>query len=234
MNRKRWMQIGGALVGVVLAGALVAGTVFADSPATPSTISSGSSPTTQGTGQLSAAQLFVNRLAQNLGISTSQLQTGLKTTEVQSVADAVAAGKINAQQGATLTQKINASNGIGFFRFVDRVRDRISLARYLKVQIGTEIANDLGMTPKDLKAELQSGQTLSQVITAHGKTTDQVVNDVVAKARTRLDASVANGNLTQTRENQLLANLQTRLTNAINNNTLGTSSQPSTSATPTP
>ena len=227
MNRKRWMQIGGALVGVALAGALVFGTVYAASPATPST-TTGGTVTTQGTGQPSRAQVFLNRLAQNLGISSDQLQTGLKTTEDQSVDDAVAAGKITAAQGATLKQKIDASNGIGFFRVLNRVRDRIALVQHLKVAIGSEIANDLGMTPKDLKAELQSGKTLSQVITEHGKTTDQVVNDVVAKARTRLDAAVANGNLTQSRENQLLDNLKTRLTNAIDNNTVA---QPSSTPT---
>lgn len=233
MVRKHWMPISGALVAVALAGVLIAGNVFAASPATPSTTTTGST-SSQSTGQPSAAQLFVNRLAQNLGISTGQLQSGLKTTEVQTVNDAVAAGKLTSKQGAALTQKINASNGLGFFRVVTRVRNRIQLVQYLKVQIGVEIANDLGITPKELKSELQSGQTISQVISAHGKSNSQVVSDVVAKAKTRLDAAVAKGNLTQSRETALLNNLQTRLTNAINNNTLGKSVQPTTSATPTP
>lgn len=208
MPRKRWV-IGGALATLALAASLTAGTVFAASTATPTTNSA------QAT-----VQTFIDRLAQNLGLSSDQVKQGLQKTQDQFVDDAVAAGKITAEQGAALKQQI-ASGEISLypfdFGFGGRHRGGFGFGDAQGV-----IASTLGLTQQQLQSELSSGKTLKQVITEQGKTVDDVVNAVVAQAKTELDQLVQSGTLTQDQETQRLNDLKQQLTDAINNNTFGT------------
>lgn len=218
MDRTRLMlAAGGTLVAGILALG-VAGTAFADS-GTPTT----DAASTAHSGTSHRAEDFLSKLAQNLGISTDQLQTGLKTTEKQYVDQAQQSGKLSADQASTLKQKIDQSNGVSplgrvLGRFARDHGQAHGHGQVVRHQVGEAIADTLGMTPAQLKSELQSGKTLSQVISDHGKTTDDVVNAVVAKAKARLDTAVSNGKLTAEREATILSNLKTRLTEAINSN----------------
>ncbi|HLI50311.1 MAG TPA: hypothetical protein VKU87_00860, partial [Thermomicrobiaceae bacterium] len=76
----------------------------------------------------------------------------------------------------------------------------------------------LGIQPSELSSELKSGKTLQQVITEHGKTTQDVVNAVVAQVKTKLDAKVKANTITQAQETKQLNTLKTQLTNAIETN----------------
>lgn len=199
MSHRRWMVLGASLALVALLSVAAVGTALADNTGTPTS------------GTTSRAQKFLDRLASNLGISTEQLQDGLKTTEKQYVDDAVDNNRITAEQGDHLKQKIDESSGLPGLR---RLLDRHPLA---KVLVERNVADALGMEPRDLRAELTSGKTLSQVITEHGQTVDEVVNTTVAKAQARLDQAVSKNVITQEREQQILDNLKTHLTDLITN-----------------
>lgn len=226
MNRKRWtMAAGGALIAAVLAVGLI-GTAFAAGSGTPPSTQPGTTSTHE-----SRAQQFFDKLATNLGISSDQMQTGLKTTEKQYVSQAQQNGKITQDQANKLDQKIDQSNGIApLSRF-------LHLRQQIKVDTGAAIAKALGITPAVLKSELKSGKTLKDVIVAHspGKTPDQavqdVVNSVVSQAKTKLDKAVQSGKLTTDQETTFLNNLSQRLTNRINN-PVRPNAQPAPNATP--
>lgn len=224
VNRRRLLTAGGGVLVAAVLGVGVAGTAFADNTATPTA----GQP---GTSQESRAEKFLDKLAANLGLTSDQLQNGLKTTEKQYVDQAAQNGTLTQQQATALEQKIDQSNGIApLGRF-------LNLRNRARVNIGQAVAGALGITPQQLKSELQSGKTVKDVIVEHspGKTADQavqdVVNSVVAQAKTRLDTAVQNGKLTGEQESSILTNLSQRLTNRINN-PVRPGAQPAPNATP--
>ena len=220
----RTAKVGGGIATLALAGALFTGTAFAASnTATPTTGSTSTTTTTQTT-QTSRLQQFENRLAQNLGISVDQLTQALKKTSDQSVDAAVTAGKITSAQGTTLKQQIDSGQanplfGIGPMRGMGGPHQ--GMPGMLGGDEASTIASTLGITTTQLQSEISGGKTLPAVITEHGKTVADVVNALVAKEKSELDAQVKAGTLAADQETIDLNNLTQQLTNAINNNTFG-------------
>ncbi len=205
MVRKRWL-IGGGLATLALASTITAGSVFAAPPSTPT-----------ATSAQTKVQTFVDRLAQNLGLTSTQVQTGLQKTEDQSVDDAVASGKMTAAQGDAIKQKIDAGQitpfmfggpGFGMDGRHGHGGDDMNA-----------IASTLGITATQLQSDLSSGTTLAQEITNHGKTVDEVVTAIITQEKTEMDQAVASGKMTQDQETQRLDTMKQQLTDAINNNT---------------
>lgn len=226
MKRRYWFGLGGGLLALVLAGVLLGGTVFAQGSATPSTNSNESTgtPGTTGTSSSSSTfkpgQDFLSHLTGNLHVTSDQLQSAIKSAADQTIDDAVNAGKLSADQASKLKAKIDSAQGLGF---LNRLANRVGISNALhpRVAVFNAVAKALNMQPADLKTELQSGTSISQIITNHHQTTDGVVNSVIAQAKTKLDTAVSNNKLTQDQETTILNKLRTSLTNAINNNTLG-------------
>ena len=84
------------------------------------------------------------------------------------------------------------------------------------------VASYLGITPAELRTELESGKTLAQIAVAHNKTADGVVTTLLADAQKRLDAAVTAKKLTADQEQTFLDRLKTLLTDVVN----GTRPQP--------
>ena len=207
-SRKRWLL--GGLAGVALVAVLTGGVALADS---------GTLPHVAGLGGKRHAlrQQFRAQLATDLGLSDEQLTATFQKAANETIDAAVTQGTLTQAQGAALKQKV-ANGELGNLLGGDRGR-----AARVKHAVGADIAGQLGLTPEELKSELASGQTLNAIITAHGKTVDEVVNGVITDAQTKLD----------TGESKLLDALRQRLTNAIQNNALPGSNTATPSATPT-
>ncbi len=206
MVRKRWI-VGGGLATIALATTVTAGSVFAASP-----------PTSTTTSAQSSDQTFVDRLAQNLGLSSDQVQQGIQTTEDQMVDDQVSSGKITSAQGDALKKQID-SGQIDQFFFGGHgfgIGGPHGHGEDMSV-----IANTLGITTDQLQSDLSSGTTLKDEITNHGKAVDDVVTAIVAQEKSEMDQAVADGKMTADQETQRLSDMQQQLTDAINNNTFG-------------
>jgi hypothetical protein len=213
----------GGIVGFMLAALLLGGTVaFAQSgDSTDSTL----------------GQTFLTKLAGHLGISTDQLNTAIKQSGNETIDEAVTSGQITQDQGNKLKDRIGSGD---FFRFGVGGHGRMGRAMFgCGVGLDT-VASTLNMTTDDLRTELQSGKSLSDIITEHSSTVDAVVQALVADAKTQLDQAVTNGRITQDQENTILANLPARLTDMIENGHIGgpgmhmqpgTDTQPSTPGT---
>lgn len=215
MSRKRWLSITGILAGLALSLVLVGGTVFA-ATATPSTDSSSDNP----------MQTFLNRLAQNLGISSDKLQSALTKTEKQTVDDAVASGKLTQEQGDRLNQRIDSGQtifglGPGRARWAFGLGFEIGQSHLGMRMTADDLAAAIGITTDELQSEQSAGKTLSQIIDEHGKSVADVVGTLTKQVKEDLDAQVKSGKITQEQADTALQRLTERLTDAINNNALG-------------
>jgi hypothetical protein len=81
---------------------------------------------------------------------------------------------------------------------------------------GAAIADYLGLTAAQLRADLMNGQTLVQIAAAQGKTVTGLEAALVADAKTHLDAAVAAGKLTAAQEATMLADLTSHVADMVN------------------
>jgi hypothetical protein len=78
------------------------------------------------------------------------------------------------------------------------------------------VSSYLGLTPKQLGADLVAGQSLAQIATAQGKSVSGLEQTIESAVKSRLDTAVAAGKLTAAQEQKLLAALQSRLDTLVN------------------
>lgn len=78
------------------------------------------------------------------------------------------------------------------------------------------VAEETGLLPREIAAELRGGSTLGEVLTEHGVDVSAFIDDVVARIGTRLDRAVSGGHMTQERADELLNNLREHLTERLN------------------
>ncbi|HYI14749.1 MAG TPA: hypothetical protein VEX37_05130 [Thermomicrobiales bacterium] len=192
---RRW--IAGGMLGLALGAVLLGGTAFAQSD------TEGSAP----------SQSFIDRLAEKLGLAPDELERTIDETQDDMIDDAVTNGRLTEEQGQALKERDAFGPGL-FQAMPGRAEFGRHLFGYLDIAVST-IASELGMTTEELRDELTSGSTLSDVITEHGSTVEEIVTALVAEAETELDEAVANGGLTQEQADRMLSNLPERLTQMI-------------------
>jgi len=110
-------------------------------------------------------QDFVSKLAANLGLEQSKVATALKDTQKQMLDEAVQKGTISREQA----DKLAASNN--FCWFCNQGKE----GKFKKnaVEKSKYMSDVLGITPEQLKAELQSGKTMEQIVSERGMTMEQ-------------------------------------------------------------
>jgi hypothetical protein len=77
-------------------------------------------------------------------------------------------------------------------------------------------ADALGITPDELRTDLQNGQTIADIAKAKNLDVDTVIGKLVDKAKAELDQRVADGKMTQAQADQALAQARTMITDAVN------------------
>ena len=200
---------GGRLRGAAAAGALaiagLAGTAAVAVNAQQPTLTP--TPPAAAQQRTQAANDFINRLAQNLGVGADRLRAALQQTALQAVDAAVARGDITAEQAQQARDRINAGDiGFGFGHGPGRGgRGGRGLGASHE-----QLAQFLGITAEQLRTEL-NGQSLAQVAQAHGRTRDQLIQFLVTNAQQEIAAAVQAGRLTQQAADQRLADLRSRI-----------------------
>ena len=84
----------------------------------------------------------------------------------------------------------------------------VKILKQNKVQVLNQIAQGLHMTPTQLKTQLQSGKTLSQIATAQNVSAAQLQIIVANAVKGALQPSVSNGTINQLQVNALVKRLQ--------------------------
>jgi polyhydroxyalkanoate synthesis regulator phasin len=194
----RWLT--GAVAGLALCAVLIGGTALAQ---------------TDGAGS-GLQQAFLERLAERLGITTAELQTAMTEAGNAAVDDAVASGDLTQEQGDAMKERIAGDDDFSGFGRGHRWHGPGGPGH--AVHLDT-IATTLGMTTDELRAELEAGTTLTDIIAAQSQTVDAVVDALVAEKQAMLDEKVAEGHITQAEADAILADLPARLTEMIESNT---------------
>ena len=92
---------------------------------------------------------------------------------------------------------------------------------WLGVSTQDVVAKLLGMTPEQLAAERQKGQSLVQIAATKKVTQQQLVDAIMAAKKAALDARVKAGTLTQERATFMLQQMEKATTEAVTRTTVG-------------
>lgn len=149
-------------------------------------------------------------LAQKLGVSVQTLQTAQTSARNQMIDEALAAGKITAEQAEKMR---NAGPGELRKGRVERVKDRVHGA---VVNIFQAAAKTIGVSNEELKTEVQSGKSLAQVANAHNMTTDQLKTGITTEIATQLNAAVSAGKMTQQQADAINQRVAQNLDDIVN------------------
>ncbi len=192
VNKKAWMIAGGALMGLLLIGAVGAMAVHAQSP-TPAAPGSGSGyagqPGDFGRGPHELTQAELDAAAKALGITADELSTRLNS-------------------GKTL-QDIATAQGVDM-KVVMQAMDAVRPVMLDSAELDAA-AQVLGMTPDELSTQLKAGKTLSDLAAAKGVTLQSVQDAIQTARRTEMTAqikqAVTDGQMTQAKADWLLEGL---------------------------
>ena len=152
---------------------------------------------------------FIERLAGNLGISQDELETAIDNTQLELVDEALTNGDITEEQAAERRARIEAGE-TGFF---PGGKHR---PQHRGFGVKTEIAEFIGVTPEELKAGLESGQSVAQVAEANGVTAEALTGYLLGEISTHLADAVANGKIDQAKADEILANAPDKIEEKIN------------------
>ena len=78
------------------------------------------------------------------------------------------------------------------------------------------LAETLGLTTDELRAEFEAGNSLADIAAAQGVDVQDLIDTMVADAAERLDEAVTNGDLTQDEADAKLAEITERITERVN------------------
>ncbi len=201
---RRW-AVFGAVAGVfTLGAAVVGGVALAQTGGGGSNTSAQASPTPAAGTKPNAAMTqrvddFLNDLATNLHIDRPTLDSALKTTANQQIDKAVQSGQLTQAEGDQAKQAI--ANGQfpiglgGFERF--GAKGTFTALQGCQTQVQQAVQSVTGETPGQLKTDLQSGKKLSDILSAKGKTEQDLRNAVADAVQPCLSSAVSAGTITQ-------------------------------------
>ena len=158
-------------------------------------------------------QLRAGKTLAQIAVAQGKSVSGLEDAiyaDVQAHLDqAVANGRLTSAREQAILARLKA-------RLDDLVnRSLPAIGRPAVRRFGAAVATYLGVTPAELRAELQSGKSLAQIATEHGKTVAGLKTAILDAVKARLDKAVANGKLTRDRADAILARLTDGVEKAV-------------------
>lgn len=197
LKSKKW-RIGAVLLAVVILAGVVTGTAFATS--TPSNNSASND----------LYQSFVSKLAANIGVDQDKVTAALDATKQQMLGEAVQQGKITQAQADKIAA--NKGFGLGGFGFGHDKKEKDKNFRGNGRNLDG-IANALGMTTDQLKAEMQAGKKIDQIVTEHNMTLEQFRQKMLDLKKAEISKAVADGKMTQDQADKMLQRMEQHSSN---------------------
>jgi polyhydroxyalkanoate synthesis regulator phasin len=182
----------GAVVVVVLGLGAVTGTVLAQG---------GSGQENPEPGAL--CDRFVEGVASQLGVTAADVEAAFRGAKLDMVDEAVASGKITADQAEKLRERIGEA-GACWRPPVRLAQARQALAKGLVVHAAAETVD---MTPRELIAELRDCKSMVDVAAEQGMSSDDLKTGILTDVEKHLDQAVARGRITEERADQALQKL---------------------------
>jgi hypothetical protein len=185
------LGVGSALIGGVLGVAAMVGIgvgiantdAFAQTP----------SPTPGATARAEIHADYLAKLAANLGITVDALKAANLKTQNELVDQALAAGRITAEQAAQAKTRLAESGGAHLGAHFKHHRGGPAGLRF-PVLRGTldAVAAYIGIDAATLKTELGTGKSLAQIATERGKTRDGLKAAITQDLQGRLASTEFN------------------------------------------
>lgn len=204
-------------IGALLVAALVGGTmissVLAESPSPSPSPSASPGSGTDANGKY--CETFRSKLAGELNVSESGLESAVKAAAKGTIDEAVKNGDLTQDAADKLEQRLdNASERPCFSLGLRAKAFKHGFVRGFGAgDLLGSAADALDMPTAELVAQLHAGKSLNDVAAAKGVDYASVSSAVVGAAKADLDKAVSAGKITQDREDQMLNRLQTRLDN---------------------
>jgi polyhydroxyalkanoate synthesis regulator phasin len=152
------------------------------------------------------------QIATAQGKSISGLEDVIYADAKTHLDQAVANGKLTSDQ----EQKMLAELKSHLDDIVNSTGPRITVKGAGGGPFGEAAAAYLGLTPAELRAQIEGGKTLAQVAADQGKSVDGLEAAILAGAKTELDKAVAAGKITAAQEQQMLDDLKAHLDDIVN------------------
>ncbi|GAC1504106.1 MAG: hypothetical protein NVS1B3_00110 [Candidatus Dormibacteraceae bacterium] len=209
----RHLRIAGLAVGAVaVAGAAVLVTASAAGlSAGPRASSPQAASISDKATPASICDAFLTHLTADLnkGLTKTQVNAAIQKAIGETLADEVKNGDLKQAQADGIKQKLStqptcALGGLG--RNADR-SDHLKAGVYKQLLLSAA-ASALGVSDTQLKADLASGKTVSQLVPAN-TTEDQFRAKLIAKLTPMLDTAITNKQLTAAQKTEILKRLQT-------------------------
>ena len=153
------------------------------------------------------AKTFQENLAARLGVSPDKLLAATKEAGVDTVDELEKSGRIDKSRADKLRARIAKTGRAPFAKLGAMQKRAPALRAGFKA-----LADQLGMKPAELRAQLGSGTTPADAIKKAGKDPDTVKKAVQSAARKALDKQVAAGHLDAAKADQRAAKIAEGLT----------------------
>lgn len=82
--------------------------------------------------------------------------------------------------------------------------------------VGRAVVEQTGLTPAEIREQLQSGDSLADILTENGVSVDAFAGEVLTPLETRLEQAVERGRITQEQADERLQNARERLSELLN------------------
>ena len=152
------------------------------------------------------------QIASAQGKSVSGLEDVIYTDAKTHLDQAAANGKLTADQEQTMLAELKSH----LDDIVNSTGPKIAVKGVGGGPFGEAAAAYLGLTPAELRAEIESGKTLAQVAADQGKSVDGLESAILAGAKTRLDDAVAAGKISAAQEQEILDQLASHIGDLVN------------------
>ena len=166
-------------------------------------------PSPSPAGATNYAQVFADKLAGILHLTRAQTQDALKQAQLQTVDQMLKDGRITQVQAEAIKASINSGHGLDALTHPGHGSAALGADRALLREVRTAELNAaagvLHTTADDLKAQLKSGKTLTDLERAKNVTDAVVRASMKAARKAVLDRAVKAGTITQEQENSILS-----------------------------
>ncbi len=157
---------------------------------------------------------FVGKLAENLGITQDELEATINETQIEIVDEKVADGTLTEDQAAQLRERIESGEG-GFFGPLLRHKQGMHHGGG-GFSHGADIAEFIGVTPEELRAAIEGGQSVVQVAEANGVSEQELTDYLLGEIETKLAEAVESGRIDQATADEKLAGAADKIAECIN------------------
>ena len=155
-------------------------------------------------------EAFQAAVAEELGVTTAELESAYKAAALERVDAAVEAGRITEEQADAMRERVESGDVFGprlFFGgdHLGGPGDRLAGA-----------ADYLGLTQAELQERLRAGESLADIAKAEGKTVSGLKAAMLDVAKEKLDQAVSEGRITAAQREEMLERLESNLDDIVN------------------